>query len=159
VCGGTFYASELRRQWNGIYACPKDFTLRNPQEFIRPVAERITPSLVLPDDTEGKLAVSTMVSGVASVISASLTDLRKAYTTGTSGTYSLTLPSANDSTYGAFSICLTIEFCPADISTTYVSITSIVPATGTLVGSQTIRPGTIATFRNYPSTNQWVRER
>lgn len=152
-----YYASELKKDWKGFYACPKDFTLRNEQDFIRPVVEKIIPAVVRPDDNEGEQSVVTMVNAVPSVITASLVDNYYSYVTGTTGTYAISLPSANNATYGVYSILITIALMES-LSVSYKSITTIAPATGTLIGSQTIRPGQIAKFRNNPSTNQWQRE-
>lgn len=157
-CGMQYYMSELKRDWQGFYACNKDFTLRNPQDFIRPVIEKIVPAVVRPDDGQGDISVITMINAVPSVITASLVDLRSNFQTNTSGIFALTLPSANDVAYNNFSILLTIELVDS-LTSTLIAITSIAPATGTLVGSQVIRPGTIAAFRNYPASNKWIRER
>jgi len=35
VCGFTFYRSELRRRWDNMLVCDKDFERRHPQDFVR----------------------------------------------------------------------------------------------------------------------------
>ena len=39
ICGFEYKASELRKQWDGIMACPKDWTPRQPQDFVRGVKD------------------------------------------------------------------------------------------------------------------------
>lgn len=38
-CGWTFFASELREDWKGLYACKQDYSPRHPQDFVRGVAD------------------------------------------------------------------------------------------------------------------------
>lgn len=35
-CGRLFLASKLKKQWDGIMACPEDFDFRQPQDMIGP---------------------------------------------------------------------------------------------------------------------------
>lgn len=35
VCGFKFKASELRKRWDGVMVCKKDWEPRHPQELIR----------------------------------------------------------------------------------------------------------------------------
>lgn len=34
-CGQRYRASQLRKRWDGLMVCSKDFELRHPQEFVR----------------------------------------------------------------------------------------------------------------------------
>ena len=34
-CGQRFRASQLRKRWDGLMVCSKDFEFRHPQEFVR----------------------------------------------------------------------------------------------------------------------------
>lgn len=34
-CGMTFFASDLRKRWDGLMVCSKDFEVRHPQDFVR----------------------------------------------------------------------------------------------------------------------------
>ena len=43
VCGRKFKASKLKMRWDGIMACPQDWEPRQPQDFVRGVAD---PQLV-----------------------------------------------------------------------------------------------------------------
>lgn len=38
-CGWDFYASELKEDWKGLYACKDDYSPRQPQDFVRGVAD------------------------------------------------------------------------------------------------------------------------
>lgn len=38
-CGFTYYASELKKDWKGLYACKDDYSPRNPQDFVRGVKD------------------------------------------------------------------------------------------------------------------------
>lgn len=41
-CGFKFKSSELKKDWQGLMVCEKDFELRNPQDFIRVRPERVS---------------------------------------------------------------------------------------------------------------------
>ena len=41
VCGFKFKADELRKRWDGMMVCSRDYEERHPQELIRPIKERI----------------------------------------------------------------------------------------------------------------------
>jgi hypothetical protein len=44
VCGFTYYASELRKRWDGVMVCASDFEERHPQDLLRiPRSERPVP--------------------------------------------------------------------------------------------------------------------
>lgn len=34
-CGVKYKASELKKRWDGLMVCPKDFEPRQPQDFVR----------------------------------------------------------------------------------------------------------------------------
>lgn len=53
VCGFHFKAEQLKKRWDGLMVCDKDFEFRNPQDFIRIPKEHIAPpwSRPEPDDT------------------------------------------------------------------------------------------------------------
>lgn len=45
-CGFKFKGSELKKTWQGYWACPKDWEPRQPQDFARSIAEHPTPPFV-----------------------------------------------------------------------------------------------------------------
>ena len=38
-CGKKFKASELRKDWQGLYVCERDWEPRHPQDFVRGVQD------------------------------------------------------------------------------------------------------------------------
>jgi hypothetical protein len=38
-CGFKYKASELRKTWDGLMVCDKDFEVRHPQDFVRGVKD------------------------------------------------------------------------------------------------------------------------
>lgn len=34
-CGKTFYASELKKRWDGLMVCTRDWEPRQPQDFVK----------------------------------------------------------------------------------------------------------------------------
>lgn len=47
-CGFKFKSSELRKDWQGLMVCDKDFEQRHPQDFIRVRSEKLLPEWVRP---------------------------------------------------------------------------------------------------------------
>ncbi len=45
-CGQTFRGSMLRKTWQGLWVCLKDWEPRHPQDFVKSVPERPTPPFV-----------------------------------------------------------------------------------------------------------------
>lgn len=45
VCGFKYKGSELRKRWDGVYVCDKDYEPRHPQDLIRLPKERIAPGV------------------------------------------------------------------------------------------------------------------
>ncbi len=39
VCGFKFKAKQLRKRWDGVYVCSKDWEIRHPQDFIRGIKD------------------------------------------------------------------------------------------------------------------------
>lgn len=52
-CGKKFKFSKLKKQWDGILACPKCYDYRHPQEFVRskPDKQNVPDTVVEPTDT------------------------------------------------------------------------------------------------------------
>jgi len=69
VCGQKYKASELKRRWDGLYVCTKDFEVRHPSDFFRmPTEDTSVPWARLDDagdandsvgDTDTTLTVDT----------------------------------------------------------------------------------------------------
>ena len=41
-CGFKFKSSQLRKRWDGLIVCEKDFEHRHPQDFVRARVDKIT---------------------------------------------------------------------------------------------------------------------
>jgi hypothetical protein len=52
VCGKTFKASSLRKRWDGLMVCSKDYESRHPQEFVRGSIDTQVPSWTRPEPTD-----------------------------------------------------------------------------------------------------------
>jgi hypothetical protein len=51
-CGRKYKASDLKREWNGLYTCPDDWEIRHPQDLIRSKHDDQRPSLSRPEGTD-----------------------------------------------------------------------------------------------------------
>jgi hypothetical protein len=52
VCGFQFKASQLRKRWDGVYVCAKDFEERHSLDFVRTKPDKIKVDFVRrPNDT------------------------------------------------------------------------------------------------------------
>ena len=49
VCGMWYPSSEIRKRWDGVLCCPKDWETRHPQTMIRVHGERAVPDFVSKD--------------------------------------------------------------------------------------------------------------
>lgn len=45
-CGSKRKGSTLRKQWNGLWACPEHWEPRQPQDFVKAVPEHPAPPFV-----------------------------------------------------------------------------------------------------------------
>ena len=43
VCGGDFYASQMRMRWDKVWVCGRDWEPRHPQDFVRARTEEQAP--------------------------------------------------------------------------------------------------------------------
>ena len=48
VCGFKYKASELRKRWDGMMVCSRDYEERHPQDFIRGIRETPAPPFSRP---------------------------------------------------------------------------------------------------------------
>jgi len=51
-CGFKFKASKLRKTWEGLYVCKKDWEPRHPSDFFRAPVDDQTVPWTRPDDDE-----------------------------------------------------------------------------------------------------------
>ena len=52
VCGMKYKASELRKRWDGVYVCDKDYEPRHPQDLIKLPIERVATPFSAPEPTD-----------------------------------------------------------------------------------------------------------
>ena len=50
-CGFTFKASQLRKEWTGLFVCKDDWEPRHPQDFVRGVKDDPTPPWTRPQSS------------------------------------------------------------------------------------------------------------
>lgn len=50
VCGFKYKASKLKKRWDGLYVCPKDYEERHPSDFFRVYPEDTSVPWTRPDD-------------------------------------------------------------------------------------------------------------
>lgn len=63
-CGQRFPSSQLRKRWDGLMVCPKDFEVRHPQDFVRAKVDiQVVPwSRPESEDYQFELACTTRTS-------------------------------------------------------------------------------------------------
>jgi hypothetical protein len=47
-CGKKIKASEAKQRWDGLIVCPQDFEMRQPQDFVKARADKITVPFTRP---------------------------------------------------------------------------------------------------------------
>lgn len=61
-CGFKYKASELRKTWDGLYVCKKDWEPRNQQDFVRAIEDNSRPSFVRSESTDVFLGVNDVTA-------------------------------------------------------------------------------------------------
>lgn len=51
-CGKKIKASEAKQRWDGLIVCPNDFEMRQPQDFVKARADKITVPFTRPRPTD-----------------------------------------------------------------------------------------------------------
>jgi hypothetical protein len=51
-CGFKFKAEELKMRWDGFMMCKKDWNPRQPQDFVRGIADPQAPPWTRPEGTD-----------------------------------------------------------------------------------------------------------
>ena len=59
VCGREFKASQLNKRWDGLMCCRQDWEPRQPQDFVRGVADPQLTPWTRPEPAESWIAVVT----------------------------------------------------------------------------------------------------
>jgi hypothetical protein len=80
VCGRQMKASALRQRWDGLKTCQDDWEPRQPQDFVRGVADYQAPPFTRPEqsdsfipvtliyDSNGNLPISLVISNTVSSV-------------------------------------------------------------------------------------------
>lgn len=67
VCGFTYSSNKIKKRWDSLMVCPKDYELDHPQKYIKVRGDRIAASLARPEPNDQFVLVCTMITsqGVA----------------------------------------------------------------------------------------------
>lgn len=52
VCGGKFKSNELRKRWDNLMVCSGDWEPRQPQDFVKGVADIQAPPWTRPEQSD-----------------------------------------------------------------------------------------------------------
>ena len=66
ACGRKMRASDLRQRWDGLKVCPQDWEPRQPQDFVRGVADYQAPPWTRPEPQNQYIrtyAINKLVNG------------------------------------------------------------------------------------------------
>ena len=58
VCGRTYKASELQKRWDGLMCCRHDWEIRQPQDFVRGVADTQIAPWTRPEPTDNFVPIT-----------------------------------------------------------------------------------------------------
>jgi len=61
VCGFEYWASEVRRQWDGLIVCREDFSERHPQELVRGKRDRQKVPFSRPEPADSFVGITHTV--------------------------------------------------------------------------------------------------
>ena len=78
VCGRTYKASELQKRWDGLMCCRHDWEIRQPQDFVRGVADTQIAPWTRPEPTDSFVPITqSQWEGIQSVSTSTLVALFK----------------------------------------------------------------------------------
>ena len=52
ACGFKYKMSQLRKRWDGLYVCSKDYEIRQPQDFVRGRVDRQVVAVSRPEGND-----------------------------------------------------------------------------------------------------------
>ena len=58
VCGFKFKESSLRKRWDGLMVCERDWEQRHPQELLRPVPDQVKLPWTRPEGRDQFISVT-----------------------------------------------------------------------------------------------------
>ena len=62
VCGRLFKEDDLQRRWDGVMVCSSDWEPRQPQDFVRGVADKQAPPWARPEASDSFIFVCTSLT-------------------------------------------------------------------------------------------------
>jgi hypothetical protein len=65
VCGRLFKEHDLQKRWDGVMVCSGDWEPRQPQDFVRGVADKQAPPWTRPEASDDFLFVCTPITSQA----------------------------------------------------------------------------------------------
>lgn len=71
VCGRKYKASNLKKRWDGLMCCDDDWEIRQPQDFVRSIADTQIAPWLRSEPANSFVAVTQAIWGVFSSISSS----------------------------------------------------------------------------------------
>lgn len=71
VCGRKYKASNLKKRWDGLMCCDDDWEIRQPQDFVRGIADTQIAPWLRSEPANSFVAVTQAIWGVFSSISSS----------------------------------------------------------------------------------------
>ena len=81
VCGFWYPSSEIRRRWDGLLVCEKDWETRHPQSLIKVQGERHFPSFVNKEPSPDQFVLVCGLTGVAGYADMGTSDCARAENT------------------------------------------------------------------------------
>lgn len=67
VCGFQYKSTEMKRRWDGVYTCEKDWEIRHPLDFYNVKGEDTSVPFVYPDVDGASEDTSTWAGTLTSV--------------------------------------------------------------------------------------------
>jgi hypothetical protein len=77
VCGRTYKASELQKRWDGLMCCRHDWEIRQPQDFVRGVADTQIAPWTRPEPTDQFVPIAYWYTVTANAIRSTVTLVTK----------------------------------------------------------------------------------
>jgi hypothetical protein len=65
VCGRLFKEHDLQKRWDGVMVCSGDWEPRQPQDFVRGVADKQAPPWARPEASDDFIFVCTLITSQA----------------------------------------------------------------------------------------------
>lgn len=62
VCGRKYKASKLKQRWDGLMCCSDDFEIRQPQDFVRGIADVMKTPWSRPEPSNYFIPVGTTLT-------------------------------------------------------------------------------------------------